>query len=93
MAIELNPQQQVVVTQLIESGQYEDASAVIDQGLELVVQKVKAERLRAALQLGIDQIDRGEWIEFTPEWAEAQFRSALERAAAGETPNGPDVWP
>lgn len=53
----------------IESGQFSNASEVVREGLRLLEQrqqedKAKIEWLRGAVQEGIDQIERGEGIEF-----------------------------
>ena len=51
----------------VRSGSYQDASDVVRAGLGLLKARAdrehkKLERLRAAIQVGIDQIERGEGI-------------------------------
>jgi len=53
----------------IESGQFSNASEVVREGLRLLEQrqqedKAKIEWLRGAIQQGIDEVERGEGIEF-----------------------------
>jgi antitoxin ParD1/3/4 len=71
------PTRNVVVTDhqaelietLVKSGRYQNASEVLREGLRLVEQReqedaARLERLRAAVQVGIDAIERGEYTEF-----------------------------
>ena len=51
----------------VESGAYQNASEVVRAGLRLLqaqeeAHRAKVERLRAAIQVGIDQIERGESV-------------------------------
>jgi antitoxin ParD1/3/4 len=53
----------------IASGRFSDASEVVREGLRLLEQReaeddAKLEWLRAAVKQGLDEIDRGEGIEF-----------------------------
>ena len=92
MARQLANQHEEIVERIIASGAYDDADAVIDEALRLLVEHEQLRQLRAKLQSGIDQLDRGEGIEFSPEWSAERLRIARERAAAGEQPH-PDVCP
>lgn len=65
MNISLSPEQEQMIAQRIESGRYQSASAVIDKALLLLdLQEDNATEdfalLRAEIQKGIDQSDRGE---------------------------------
>lgn len=58
-----------LIDQLVKSGEYQNASEVLREGLRLVeerraAQAAKLEALRAAVQVGIDELDRDEYIEF-----------------------------
>jgi len=53
----------------IESGRFSNASEVVREGLRLLEQRelrdqAKLEWLRGAVKKGVDQLDRGEGIEF-----------------------------
>ena len=53
----------------IESGRFSNASEVVREGLRLLEQrelrdKAKLEWLRGAVKEGVDQLDRGEGLEF-----------------------------
>ena len=56
------------VEQQVASGAFPDASEVVSAGLRLLQHRTdrkaaRLERLRAAIQVGQDQLDRGEGIE------------------------------
>jgi hypothetical protein len=48
--------------------------------------------LRAALQIGIDQLDRGEYVTVGPNFLEEVMERARAKVAGGEKPK-PDVLP
>jgi len=71
------PTRNVVLTQhhedliqdLVSTGRYQNASEVLREGLRLVEQReaedaAKIEALRAAAQVGIDAIERGDYVTF-----------------------------
>ena len=58
---------------LVQSGRYQNASEVLREGLRLVESReveeaTKIETLRAAAQLGVSALDRGEFKEFPNGW-------------------------
>lgn len=57
MATQLTPQQQSVLDILQATGRYADEQQVLDEALELLRQR---DDLREKLQVGLDQLDRGE---------------------------------
>jgi antitoxin ParD1/3/4 len=78
-----------MIEELVESGRYQNASEVLRDGLRLVAEretenKARLKALRAAIQVGIDDIERGRYLRFeTPEairkFAEATVKSAVRR--------------
>jgi antitoxin ParD1/3/4 len=71
------PTKNVVVTQrqakmierLVSSGQYQNASEVLRDGLRLIeergrLEKAKLKALRAAIQIGIDDMEAGRYTTF-----------------------------
>ncbi len=92
MTVELPPQIEADIRQRIESGPYQSVAEVIHEALRALDEREQLHGLRAKLQIGIAQLDRGEGIAFTPEWQTERRRIASRRAADGETPN-PDVCP
>ena len=58
-----------LIDALVESGEYQNASEVLREGIRLVeerraAQAAKLEALRAAVQVGIDSMNRGDFVTF-----------------------------
>ena len=92
MAVTLAPQIEDLIQQKVEAGPYSTADELIQEALQALEEREGLQYIRTKLQVGLEQVDRGEVVEFTPEWRVERLRLAFERAAAGETPH-PDVCP
>jgi antitoxin ParD1/3/4 len=90
VTVTLSPRAEALIQERIDGGVYHDAAEVIEEVLRVLDDRDRLAALRAGLQVGIDQLDRGEGVLFTPEWSADRARVARERAAAGEVPD-PDV--
>ena len=83
MVIQLNPALQSIVEEFVESGSFDDPEAVLEASLALLQRREAQLRwLRNEVQLGFDQIERGELVVYTPETmarlvSESESRSAL----------------
>jgi antitoxin ParD1/3/4 len=65
MNVSLTPELEKLVNDEIESGQYKSASEVVREGLRLVrLRREKLAALRKELAIGLDQLDRGESVEY-----------------------------
>jgi antitoxin ParD1/3/4 len=69
MKIHLTPDLERLVTEKVESGQYQSPSDVICEALWLLkdrddLHRHKLEELRREIQIGLDQIDRGEYTVY-----------------------------
>jgi antitoxin ParD1/3/4 len=67
--IVLSERQIILIEALVQSGRYQSASDVLREGLRLVEnhetsEEKKMDALRAAAQVGISAVDRGEFKEF-----------------------------
>ncbi|MGL4964787.1 MAG: type II toxin-antitoxin system ParD family antitoxin [Inquilinus sp.] len=96
------PTRNVVVTDhqakliegLVKSGRYQNASEVLREGLRLVEQReqedaAKLERLRAAVDVGIAAMERGEYTEFdSMDDLERHLNAIAEKAIAGALKSG-----
>ena len=93
MTIRLPADLEATVRRNVESGHFSDATEVLREALRLLddAEQQRA-ALWAALQVGIDQADRGETDEWTPELREQLRREADEMYLRGERPH-PDVCP
>lgn len=65
---------------------------LIGDALRLPEERERLRHLQDKLQTGLDQLDRGEGIPFTPEWSAERVRVARGRVDAGEEAH-PDVCP
>jgi antitoxin ParD1/3/4 len=92
MSVTLSPRAEALIQVKLVGGRYRDVDEVIEEALLALDERERLETLRAKLQIGIDQLDRGEGVLFTPEWSAERARIARERAAAGEAPD-PDNCP
>ncbi|MBX9576799.1 MAG: type II toxin-antitoxin system ParD family antitoxin [Caulobacteraceae bacterium] len=77
MTVELGALEKVV-QDLVDSGRYGSKSEVLRTGVRLVeAQEARLAELQAKLQVGIDELDRGEFVTME----EAQVYLAERRAA------------
>jgi len=65
----LTDHQEKLIASLVASGQYQNASEVIREGLRVIEERAQKEAaylhwLRAEAQVGIDAIERGDYKEF-----------------------------
>ena len=66
MEITLAPEQKEIVRRLMDSGEYENEDAVVAEALRIFEEEFDAELMmpkavvKAAIQEGIDELDRGE---------------------------------
>lgn len=68
--IDLTEQREVFIKNLLKSGFYRGIDDIIDESLGLLEEReaqepAKLEALRSAVQLGIDDIENGNYIEFS----------------------------
>ncbi|MBX3450874.1 MAG: type II toxin-antitoxin system ParD family antitoxin [Planctomycetaceae bacterium] len=83
----LTDHQAAFIEQLVESGQYQNAGEVLDEGLRLVEERrvVKLARLREAVARGIESIEAGHYEKFSsPDVLGAYVDSITEEALREE---------
>jgi putative addiction module CopG family antidote len=79
------------IQQKVERGSFAGADEVNREAMSLLDEHERAlEQLRAKLQIGLDQLERGEGARFTPELVYQMRRDAEDRFQRGERPD-PDV--
>lgn len=69
MNVSLTPQLEALVQSKVATGRYNSASEVIREALRLLeeqdrLREMRIEALRKEVQIGIDQIERGEYVEY-----------------------------
>lgn len=89
MNVSLTPELEQYISGKVQSGLYHSASEVIREGLRLLrekdeVHQRKLERLRSDIQIGIDQVERGQISTFDEQTlkeirTEGRTRLAAER--------------
>lgn len=66
MNVSLTPELEKLVNDEIKNGDYKSANEVVREGLLLVrLRRQKLATLRREIQIGIDEIERGEYREYT----------------------------
>jgi antitoxin ParD1/3/4 len=66
--ISLTPEQDAFVESVVKSGEYQNASEAVRDALRVLQQRrredaLKLEVLRAQIQTGLDELDRGDFVE------------------------------
>jgi putative addiction module CopG family antidote len=88
--IELPEQLEAYIQFKIETGLYSNGAEVIRDALRHMMQEddeaTRALRLREAVALGFEQIERGEGAEYRPETMQQMKESARARARQGQKP-------
>ena len=82
MTVILSPELEQLIAEKIESGEYSSPNEVIAHSLRLlkeqdVVEKMRFEELRRAVNLGFDQIERGEGTTYS---SAAEFAEKIKSA-------------
>ena len=66
MNVSLSPELEKLVKDEIKNGGYKSANEVVREGLRLMrLRRQKLAALRQEIQIGVDQIERGEYREYT----------------------------
>jgi antitoxin ParD1/3/4 len=86
MNVSLTPELEAMIRQQVDSGRYNNASEVVREALRLLDEHQRVQHLRSLLAVGLEQAQRGELVEFTPELFEDIDRRVEERFLRGEEP-------
>ena len=86
MNVSLTPELEKLVASKVQSGRYQSASEVIREGLRLLedqdrLREAQLGEVRRKVQMGLDQLDRGEGIPGDRVLADLKQKSASVRAA------------
>ena len=93
MVVQVSPQVELRIQQIVASGNYSDAADVIAKAVHLLEERErKLVRLRELLAEGEESERNGNLVELTRERFEEIKESARRRAEAGERPS-PHVCP
>ncbi|MBX3070696.1 MAG: type II toxin-antitoxin system ParD family antitoxin [Thermomicrobiales bacterium] len=83
MNVSLTPQLEAMIRAKVDSGMYNNASEVVREALRIMEREEKRRILMDALQEGVDQIERGETIEYTSSTMQDALARARANLAAG----------
>lgn len=92
MNVTLSPEIEDLVRQKVESGDYSDEQEVVEAAVRRMDEQDRLRWLKSAIKMGLEAVDRGETVEWTPERREESMQRAIRRAQAGERPSS-DVTP
>lgn len=89
MQIDLDPQLTAQISEQVDRGRYPTADEVVREALRLLAQRDEREALQASLVEADAQIDRGEYVIWSPELMDDLAREAdqivrREEAAASD---------
>lgn len=84
MSIQLSPEAEALVLQLIARGDYDNPDTVVDEALRVLVERDQHARLKAEIAIGIEHIERGEVVEWTPDFLDRLKREADELVRSGK---------
>ncbi len=92
MNISLTPRLEAMIREKVESGLYNNSSEVVREALRLMARQDQVAQLRAAIAVGLDEFERGELVEWTPDSLDRITREAEEEERQG-LPIRRDVLP
>ena len=83
MSIQLSPEAEALVRQLVERGDYDDPEAVVDEALRVLMERDKLERLKKLIAIGDEQAARGQVVPWTPDFLDRLKGEAAEDIRLG----------
>jgi antitoxin ParD1/3/4 len=92
MNVSLTPELEALVRRQVETGQYTGPDQVMREALQLLEERDRQRRLKAALAVGDEQYGRGEVVPWTPDMLDQLIREADEEDRQG-LPISDDVQP
>lgn len=93
MSVTLNADTEEIIRRLVADGRYPDADALVQDALQLLESRQQQiNELRAKIQVGIDELERGEFVEVKDEFWDEIDREVDEMLLRGDIPD-PDVCP
>ena len=84
MIIQLSPESEAIVLRLVAQGDYDNPDTVVNEALRVLVERDQHAKLKAEIAIGIEQIERGEVVEWTPGFVDRLKREADELVRGGK---------
>lgn len=92
MYVELSPRLAALIRDKVERGLYENDADVVRHALSLLEERDRYDRLRAAIDVGVDQVALGEVVDWSPGFWQRLRNDAAEEDRRG-APLVDDVVP
>jgi antitoxin ParD1/3/4 len=92
MNVALTPQLEAMIREKVASGRYDSADAVMREALRLLDERDRFERAKAAIAAGIEQADRGQVTQWSPDLMR-RLRQEADEDERLERPIADDVLP
>ena len=83
MVIQLSPESEAAIRELVARGEYGDEEAVVAEAIRMLVERHKLDRLRALIAVGDERAARGEVVEWTPDFMDRLQREGEEDERLG----------
>jgi putative addiction module CopG family antidote len=83
MSIQLSPETEALIRELVARGAYDDPEAVVDEALRVLMERDKLERLKELIAVGDEQAARGQVVPWTPDFLDRLKREAAEDVRLG----------
>ncbi|MGH2559709.1 MAG: ribbon-helix-helix domain-containing protein [Thermomicrobiales bacterium] len=90
MSVQIDPDVEALIREKIDTGRYDDEHQVLREALQALDERDRLRDPRASLVRAKEEVDRGEYVEWSPDFMEQLSQEADELAARGYQPN-PDV--
>jgi len=92
MIVTVKPELETFIRKQVDSGKYEDADHVVEQAIRLLEDHEKLLYMRATIAEAREQVARGDYVEWTPDFMEKLQQEADEEDRLG-LPISDDVTP
>jgi antitoxin ParD1/3/4 len=84
MTIQLTPQSEALIRRQVASGRYATVDEALDAAVRLLDERDRRlQALRAEVAVGLEQVERGELIDYTPDTMDRLMQEADEPARRG----------
>jgi antitoxin ParD1/3/4 len=92
MSVHVAPDIEAMIREKVSAGRFDDEDAVLREALRALDERDRLRDLRASLVRAKEQVDRGEYVEWSPTFMDDLTREADELIAQGYEPKR-DVCP
>lgn len=86
MSVQVAPDIESMIQEKVSAGRYDDADEVLREALQALDERDRLRDLRASLVRANEQVKRGEFVEWTPDFMEQLSQEADELSAQGYQP-------